>query len=53
MCVIGWVCWSIRDFPYDTWRLSVVDVFSVGSHKDFPGCLILEMVLLTYSIPSP
>ena len=23
MHVVGWVCWSIMDFPFDTWRLSV------------------------------
>jgi hypothetical protein len=35
MCAVGWVCWSIRDFPIDTWRLSVVDDFLVGSYIVF------------------
>ena len=35
MHVVGWVCWSIMDFPFDTWRLSVVDALSVCDHIDF------------------
>jgi hypothetical protein len=35
MIAIGWGCWSIRDFPFDTWRLSVVDALSVCDHIDF------------------
>ena len=27
--------WSIGAFPFDTWRLGVVDALSVGDHIDF------------------
>jgi hypothetical protein len=29
MIAVDWGCWSIRDFPFDTWRLGVVDALSV------------------------
>jgi hypothetical protein len=35
MATVSWVCWSIRAFPFDTWRLSVIDAFSVCSHRGF------------------
>jgi hypothetical protein len=35
MIAVSWVCWSIRASPFDTWRLSVVDTFSVCGHKGF------------------
>jgi hypothetical protein len=35
MIVVGWGCWSIRAFPFDTWRLGVVDALSVCDHIDF------------------
>jgi hypothetical protein len=28
-------CWSIRTFPFDTWRRDVVDALSVDDHIDF------------------
>jgi hypothetical protein len=58
MIAIGWGCWSIMDFPFDTWRLGVVDNLSVFDHiefsvmSDFQGCLVdfieiywLDMIL--------
>ena len=33
---VGWGCWSIRDFPFDTWRLGVMDGLSICGHIDFP-----------------
>jgi hypothetical protein len=35
MWEIGWVCWSISDFPYETWILSFLDAFSFGIHRGF------------------
>jgi hypothetical protein len=35
MIAIGWGCWSIRDFPFDTWRLGVMDSLSFCVHIDF------------------
>jgi hypothetical protein len=35
MIAVGWGCWSIRDFPFDTWRLGVMDALSVCGHIDF------------------
>jgi hypothetical protein len=53
MCAVGWVCWSIRDFPFDTWRLSVVDAFSVGSHIGFSWMFDFRdgFVDIFYTIP--
>jgi hypothetical protein len=35
MFAVGWGCWSIGVFPFDTWRLGVVDALSVFDHIDF------------------
>jgi hypothetical protein len=35
MIAAGWECWSIKDFPFDTWRLGFMDALSIFSHMDF------------------
>jgi hypothetical protein len=35
MIVVGRGCWSIRDFPFDTWGRGIVDALSVDDHIDF------------------
>jgi hypothetical protein len=35
MIVVGWECWNIRDFSFDTWRLGLMDSLSVCGHIDF------------------
>jgi hypothetical protein len=35
MIALGWGCWSIRDFPFGTWRLGVMDALSICGHIDF------------------
>jgi len=35
MIEVGWECWSIRYFPFDTWILGVMDALSVCGHIDF------------------
>jgi hypothetical protein len=35
MIAVGWWCWSIRAFPFDTWRLGVIDALSVCDHIKF------------------
>jgi hypothetical protein len=32
---VRWGSWSIRDFPFDTWRLGFTDSLSVCGHIDF------------------
>jgi hypothetical protein len=35
MIAVDQGCWSIRNFPFDTWRRGVVDSLSVDDHIDF------------------
>jgi hypothetical protein len=37
--------WSIEAFPFDTWRLGVVDSLSVGDHIDFSMIYDLRVVI--------
>jgi hypothetical protein len=36
MIAVGWEWWSITTFPFDAWRLGVMDSLSVCGHIDFP-----------------
>jgi hypothetical protein len=49
MIAVGWGCWSIRDFPFDTWRLGVVDALSVCDHIDFPGMSDFRVGLVEFT----
>jgi hypothetical protein len=48
MIVVCWGCWSIRDFPFDTWILGVIDSLSFCDHIEFPEMYDIRVGLVDY-----
>ena len=49
MIATGWGCWSIQAFPFDTWRLGVVDALSVCDHIEFSGMSDFRVGLVDFT----